>query len=157
MKRIVSILIVFLLAVGALVAVGLNSSIPEMRLAQLLAESPDGADGPGRPTGEVTCQLKDGQVAAIESLAPLRFTVTSRTDTRLSLKVTSSRAVPENFKVGIDVGLKGTFKPGSQVFDAYAVTTKCPSRYEASKEYGKEAGAPAQEYPTGAPETPPGA
>jgi cytochrome c-type biogenesis protein CcmE len=153
--RITLIIIVFLSAVGALVAVGLGTSIPEMRLAQLLAEEPGAS--PDRARGEVTCQLKDGQVAEIESLAPLRFTITSRTDSRLRMKVTSARAVPENFKVGIDVGLKGTYDPQSGVFDAYTVTTKCPSRYEASKEVGDGKAEPGVGYPAPAPEGPPGA
>lgn len=132
MQKILIVSVIFIAALGTLLWVGVASAIPELSVTEVLAEQPlvNGAQrGEDSP-----CQVKDGKVLAIESLAPLRFSVASRYDPTRVLSVTSDRSVPDNFRVGIDVGLRGTYQREKGVFEAYRVTTKCPSKYEASKD-----------------------
>ncbi|MBI4604773.1 MAG: cytochrome c maturation protein CcmE [Planctomycetes bacterium] len=135
MKKILAVCALFLAALGALIGVGVASAIPVVSVAQLAT--------PEYPGG--TVEVKDGKVAAIESLVPLRFTISRRDGPETeTVRVESPRTVPESFKVGIDVGLRGAYDPGKKLFQAYQVTTKCPSKYEASKdgELGPGAGYP---------------
>jgi cytochrome c-type biogenesis protein CcmE len=98
--------------------------IPVMGVARLRT--------PEYPGGEV--EIKDGQVAAIESISPLKFTIRPRAGNEPQVLVETPRSVPENFKVGIDVGLRGSYDAEKNLFRAYHISTKCPSKYEASKD-----------------------
>jgi len=131
MKKLLAVAAIFVSAIMALVWVGVASAIPIVTIAELGAPANAGSE----------VEVKDGKVEAIESIAPLRFTVTSRTGGGTVVRVSSPRTIPDNFKVGIDVGLRGTYNAGKNVFDAYNVTTKCPSKYEASKDAGGTGGA----------------
>lgn len=115
---------IFLVALGSLIWVGLASAVPVISVAELRDSAAQ--------SGEL--ELKDGQVRSIESFAPLRFTVGARTGIGEPITVESPRTVPENFKVGIDVGLVGVFDQQRNVLVASRVLTKCPSKYEATKE-----------------------
>jgi len=116
---------IFLCALGVLVWVGVvDASIPVLKLGQLSSDAYKGGN----------VQIDDGKVAAIESYAPLRFTVTAENDSSLSMQVSSPRSVPENFKEGIKVSLRGEYDPKRNSFEAYKISTQCPSRYEATKE-----------------------
>ncbi len=119
----------FLSALVALIWVGIASAIPVVSVAELGAPEVVGTE----------VEVKDGQVQLIHSFAPLVFTVSSRNVKGQLVVVESPRSVPENFKPGIDVGLRGTFDRQKNRFVASVVTTKCPSKYEASKD-AKEAG-----------------
>ncbi len=130
MKKLLVVAVIFLSALSALIWVGVASAIPIVSVAEL--------NTPQFAQGEV--EIKDGQVQAIESFAPLRFTVASRSGAGPQILVESPRTVPENFKIGIDVGLRGSFDHKKRLFHAYQVTTKCPSKYEASKDGLKDAG-----------------
>ena len=151
MKKILVVSAIFVAALGTLLWVGVASAIPDLSVAEVL-ESPlvNGA----QPGDASPCQVKDGKVLAIESIAPLRFSVASRHDPTRVLAVTSDRSVPDNFRVGIDVGLRGTYRPQKGVFEAYRVTTKCPSKYEASKDSSMGGYAEPQAGPASGPEAP---
>ena len=128
MKKLIPVVVLFLLALTALVWVGLASMIPVLGVARLRTEEYQGGN----------VEVKDGQVSAIESIAPLKFTIKPRAGVEPRVLVETPRSVPENFKVGIDVGLRGTYDSEANLFSAYHISTKCPSKYEASKE-GKPA------------------
>ena len=118
---------IFLSALATVLWVGVQSaSIPVFKIRTLLSD---------KPTGPL--QIKDGKIAEIESLLPLRFKVSSRSDPGTSVWVESKRTVPENFKLDVDVGLEGEYEAKSRVFKAYRITTQCPSKYEASKDAKK--------------------
>jgi len=122
--KFIAVASVFVLALAALAWVGIASQIPVVSVAEI-----------GRPELEnAEVEVRESQVREIQSYAPLRFIVGSRTGVGDTVQVESPRPVPENFKLGIDVGLRGTYDPARKVFVAGLVTTKCPSRYEASEE-----------------------
>jgi len=136
MKKLFLVSGLFLCALTALVWVGLASAIPIVGVAEL--GSSDFKD--------MDVEVKDSKIVAIESLAPLRFSVAPRTVDAPVFQVETERSVPENFKVGGDVGLRGSYDPERKVFVAYHVSTICPSKYEASKESRTE-GYPAAAFP----------
>lgn len=123
---------IFVGAVGVLLWQVTASMIPVIPIHQLFAGEHDG--------GKV--QVDNGEIVSIESIAPLQFTVGVKNDPGSRLAVKSTVSVPENFKVGLPVSLRGTYDQQSNVFHAYRVTTQCPSRYEATEEAYKTAEAP---------------
>lgn len=116
--------LVFLAALGVLIGLGVASSLPVLSLSALLTDTYEG--------GPVT--VNNGQIYSIETRAPLRFTVAPRGDPSLQVRVESTQSVPENFKDGNDVGITGRYDRDAKVFYAHTVTTKCPSRYESTKQ-----------------------
>ena len=127
----VIVAVLFLGAATALVGVAMTSSVPVLAIHQLRA-----AYAGGR------VQVDGGQVLAIESLQPLRFTVAPAGNPVAAIQVESERTAPENFKVGIDVSLRGDYDPAANILTAHRISTKCPSKYEASKEVDGDAKAP---------------
>ena len=126
---------VFVSAVGVLIWQVSASMIPVIQLHQLFADE--------HPQGKV--QVDNGEITSIESIAPLKFTVGVKQDPTTRMLVSSTVTVPENFKVGIPVSLRGTYDSEAKTFHAYKITTQCPSRYEATEEAYKAAGAPGYE------------
>lgn len=133
---------IFALALGALAWVGLASAIPVVSVAEVQRPELQGQE----------VEVKEGQVRSILSYAPLRFTVGPRSGAGTTILVETPRPVPENFKLGIDVGLRGVYDLEKQIFAARVVTTKCPSKYEASEDAKKVEGLPG--YPAAAPGVP---
>jgi hypothetical protein len=130
MKKLVIVSLVLVSAIGVLVWVGVEAaSIPVVRVAELK----------GGSHWEDEVRIDDGKVVAIESYSPLTFTVANEKDPSNVLLVASERSVPENFKVGSNVGLRGVYRKDRGLFDAYQISTQCPSKYEASKEAEKAA------------------
>ncbi len=129
MKKIAIVVVALVAALGVLIGVGVASAVPRISLAKLTSEHVDG-----------DVQIDDGLVVAIESQMPLKFSIaTSATSTDV-VRVESPRSVPENFKIGTKVHLTGSYDRSKGVFQAYTVSTVCPSRYEASKEGADAAG-----------------
>lgn len=135
MKKVAFVALVFVVALSALVWVGIASAIPVLPLARLASPEYQGGN----------VEIKDAKVARVETWSPLRFSVTSR-DGSLSevIWVETPRSIPENFKEGNDIGLQGSYDRATNTFQAYRLTTACPSKYEASKEgYAPQGGVPA--------------
>jgi cytochrome c-type biogenesis protein CcmE len=128
MKKLMIVSLALVASIGVLVWVGVEAaSIPVVRIGELK----------GGTHGGVDVQV-DGKVVAIESYSPLRFSIASEKDPENILLVTSERSVPENFNVGRNVSLRGEYQKEKSCFDAYRITTQCPSKYEASKETEKQ-------------------
>ena len=120
---------IFAGALAILVWVGIiNARIPLLKVVELRSMAAAGE----------TVHVDDGRVLAIESYAPLRFTVTGESAPGAPLRVTSPRSAPENFKVGGAVSLWGTYDPAAGTFQAYRVATKCPSKYTAKTDPGRD-------------------
>ncbi len=134
--RVLIVGVVFVSAVGVLFWQVAASTIPVIKINQLFAD--DYHDGPSRGA---KVQVDNGEITSIESIAPLQFTVGVKHDPETRLMVNSTVTVPENFKVGVPVSLRGTYDPNTKLFHAYRITTQCPSRYEATKEAYEAAGA----------------
>lgn len=135
--------VVFLVSVGALVGFGLRASnIPVYEFSALTAAESTYQGG--------ALQLDGVKVVAVESMHPLQFTVAPDGGNVTPIRVSSRLSPPENFGVGKSVSLRGTYSRPDRAFEAVMITTKCPSRYEASKEAEAADGAsPAARGPTG--------
>jgi cytochrome c-type biogenesis protein CcmE len=51
-------------------------------------------------------------------------------DQTLSLPVHYRGVIPDTFKPGVEVIVEGGLDPGTQVFKAKTLMTKCPSKYK---------------------------
>ena len=58
------------------------------------------------------------------------FFVLDKDDPAQAIRVHYKGAVPDTFKVGVEVILEGSFEPRTRVFEATSLLTKCPSEYE---------------------------
>jgi cytochrome c-type biogenesis protein CcmE len=145
MKKLIIVSAVFAGALAVLVWVGIvEASIPVLRPSQLLSGEYQGG----------TVQIDGGKVASVESLTPLRFEIQPDGDDATRVRVRSARLAPENFKVGVKVSLRGEYDATSGVFEAYKISTQCPSRYEAAKE-APSSGQPPKPPPKPAAPAPP--
>ena len=124
--------VVFVSAVGVLIWQAVASMIPVLHLQQLFAEEFQG--------GRV--QVDNSEILSIENLAPLQFTVALKADPSTRLSVASTQTVPENFKPGTPVSIRGEYDKEAGVFHAYRITTQCPSRYEATEQAYNQKNAP---------------
>ncbi len=123
-------------ALSAIVFLGvLEGSIPDYdRLSDFVASGYTGGEGQGNV--KIV-----GKIASIESLMPLEFTIHDIENPTVSVRVQTDEAPPQNFKAGNDVGLRGSrYDPETRTFHAYHITTKCPTKYEASEQAGAQQG-----------------
>jgi len=58
------------------------------------------------------------------------FFVQDKDDPAQAIRVHYKGAVPDTFKVGVEVILEGSFEAQTRVFEATSLLTKCPSKYE---------------------------
>ena len=133
------LLVPFVLIAGgliALVTMGIvQGGIPEIQVHELLS-----GDYSGRKV------KVHGKIARIEKeTRPLVFEVCDKLDASKVIRVEVDDVRPDLFKVGNDVAVEGALD--GPLFNGTKIYTKCPSKYEASKE-----GAPANYE--GKPETP---
>jgi cytochrome c-type biogenesis protein CcmE len=123
----------FLTAVGVLLGIAIaEASVPMLSVREVLEQ---------RHAGEA-CRVDGVIIASIEALAdPLTFTTIDEGVPNRRLKVVSSAPAPDNFKVGIRVGVHGVFDAQAGVFRAVQVSTQCPSKYEGKGAKGAKPGA----------------
>jgi len=60
----------------------------------------------------------------------LSFVLVDKNDATLSLPVHYRGVIPDTFKPGVEVIVEGGLDPGTQVFRAKTLMTKCPSKYK---------------------------
>jgi cytochrome c-type biogenesis protein CcmE len=128
---------IFIAALSVVLGVAVTASMPVLKLRALSTEYTGGY-----------VRVDDGKIAEIESIEPLRFKVAPESDPGQFIVVESKRTVPENFKIGVDVGLEGEYDSKSNVFTAHRISTQCPSKYEATRD-AKEAMEQGGADPTG--------
>lgn len=58
------------------------------------------------------------------------FFVQDKDDPAQAIRVHYKGAVPDTFKVGVEVILEGSFAADTRIFEATSLLTKCPSKYE---------------------------
>lgn len=106
-----------------LVYTSLAGGTPQLRPSQLKGRS-----------GEVTIVGK--VVAPVErSGRTIRFQIRDvEGGSSVRVPVTYSGSVPDMFKVGRDISLKGRLRSGTFVGVAGTLVTKCPSKYSSKKE-----------------------
>ena len=77
------------------------------------------------------------QVSKIQRMAnPARFSVLDKDGGTTPLEVETKAVLSDTFSEGSDLRIKGTFDPVSEVFTATWVDTKCPSKYDGTREGG---------------------
>lgn len=124
---------VFFLSTGTLVTLGIISSgTPVLKVSDLFA-----ADFKIQ-TGN-TIRVDNGVIVSIESTTPvLRFHYATEEDPARSISVETNRNPPDNFRIGINASIRGTYDPENNLFKANQVTTNCPSRYSPEEEYKQD-------------------
>lgn len=125
-------LVLFLGGLGWLVYSGLDEgSVYFLNVGEALA-MPPAKLGQARLFGTVA---GDGLVSASGGLG-VNFKLIDKDDKTKTIPVEYTGAVPDTFKPGVEVIVEGGMKPGSGVFKAATLMTKCPSKYQ--KENRKE-------------------
>ncbi|WP_022662512.1 cytochrome c maturation protein CcmE [Paucidesulfovibrio longus] len=111
---------------GYLIASGLSQgATPTLSVAQ--AKESDAADLQRvRLFGKVLPQ----DIALRDDNLGVAFIVADEVDPAVSMRVEYRGAVPDTFKEGVEVILKGDWDQGAGVFRASQLVTKCPSKYE---------------------------
>jgi cytochrome c-type biogenesis protein CcmE len=111
---------------GYLIASGLSQgATPTLSVAQ--AKESDAADLQRvRLFGKVLPQ----DIALRGDNLGVAFVVADEGDPAVSMRVEYRGAVPDTFKEGVEVILKGDWDQGAGVFRASQLVTKCPSKYE---------------------------
>ena len=124
MKLWVPATIIFLALTG-LVWMGIvQGGIPELQVHQVLAGQ--------CPEGEIKVH---GIIHAIERKhRPLVFEIHDREDKTAILKIEVDDVRPDLFKVSNDVSVVGFYDSAAGMMRGEKINTKCPSKYEASKE-----------------------
>lgn len=114
-----------LAGVAALVLSGLSGSLQFLKVAEAVPLMEQGQLEAARLFGVVgddgTQDLDGGGI---------RFIVHDRENPATTMVVDYRGAVPDTFEPGVEVILEGSLTPGSNVFAATVLTTKCPSKYE---------------------------
>src|SRR5262245_21973924 len=115
---------VFLLALGVFVWVGVvEGSIPVLKVDDVAAKGPEGQ----------VIRVEEGLIGSIEKTGSrLIFTIKSGKKEGVQLVVESQQSTPPNFRVGLNVSVKGLYDRKTGKFTASEVTTACPSRYKAA-------------------------
>lgn len=117
---------------GYLVASGLSQgSTPTLSVAQALARGEDDLQRV-RLFGKVLPR----DIALRDDNLGVAFVVADETDPAVSMPVDFRGAVPDTFKEGAEVILKGDWDKGAGVFRASQLVTKCPSKYEEKRAEG---------------------
>ncbi|THB69861.1 MAG: cytochrome c maturation protein CcmE [Desulfovibrio sp.] len=121
----VAALVLILGGVAALVASGLSSSLQFLKVAEAV---------PLMETGELEAARLFGVVddGGHQDLGEgrIRFTMLDREEPDKMLEVEFGGVLPDTFTPGVEVIVEGRLQPGTSVFEAAMLTTKCPSKYE---------------------------
>lgn len=123
--------IVIVLAVGALIAAGVVfGAIPELQVRDVLAQPP-----------EAKQKIKvHGILHSIEQgTRPLKFTIRDKENAGQLMQVVADELRPDIFEVGKDVAVEGFFDNRAVLMNGTKIYTKCPSKYEASKDGEQDA------------------
>jgi len=118
--RLVIALSVAVLLAGALVYTSFSAATEAQQPSQLLK------DGRSGKSYELTGKVEDGTVRRGDAV--LRFRVRDRGGTA-SVPVTYSGAVPDPFREGREVIVKGRMQDGVFVGEKDSLVTKCPSKF----------------------------
>lgn len=124
----IAALLLLLAGLSYLVGTGLSQgSTPTLTVVQTLALAP-GEGGKVRLYGKVAeAGIERGDLG-------VRFRVHDEGDPTRELLVSFTGQVPDTFKSGVEVILKGSLEHG--MFQAVQMTTKCPSKYQEKRQVG---------------------
>jgi cytochrome c-type biogenesis protein CcmE len=127
--RLVVALTAAMLLAGALIYTSFSAATDAKEPSQLLR-----AADPGR-SYQLTGKVVPGSI--VRNGDSMRFAVRDRNGTGASLPVTYSGEVPDPFRAGREIIVKGTVRDGTFVGERDSLVTKCPSKFQAAPNTSK--------------------
>ena len=131
-QRIIYIIgfLVLSLGVGYLIFTGFNNnSVYFLHVSEALAKGPQNI-GKARLFGKV----HEDYTLENDSEAGVKFELADKENATKSIPVEYKGVLPDSFKPGTEVIVKGSMKKTEGVFLARQLMTKCPSKYEKKKQ-----------------------
>ena len=118
--------VVIVLAVGTLITAGvIYGGIPEMQVAEVLAAP---------PLAKQKIKVHGVLHSIQQEVEGLRFIIRDREVAGVLLPIVADEIRPEIFDIGKDIAVEGYYNPTERRLDGTKIYTKCPSKYEESKE-----------------------
>ena len=127
--RLVVELTAAMLLAGALIYTSFSAATDAKQPSQLLVSSTAGR------SYELTGKVVNGSI--VRNGDSMRFAVRDRNGTGRALPVTYSGEVPDPFRGGREIIVKGTMKGGTFVGERDSLVTKCPSKFQAAPNTSK--------------------
>jgi cytochrome c-type biogenesis protein CcmE len=127
--RLVVALTAAMLLAGALIYTSFSAATDAKQPSQLLVSSTAGR------SYELTGKVVNGSI--VRNGDSMRFAVRDRNGTGRALPVTYSGEVPDPFRGGREIIVKGTMKRGTFVGERDSLVTKCPSKFQAAPNTSK--------------------
>ena len=127
--RLVVALTAAMLLAGALIYTSFSAATDAKQPSQLLVSSTAGR------SYELTGKVVNGSI--VRNGDSMRFAVRDRNGTGKALPVTYSGEVPDPFRGGREIIVKGTMKGGTFVGERDSLVTKCPSKFQAAPNTSK--------------------
>jgi cytochrome c-type biogenesis protein CcmE len=122
--RLVVALTAAMLLAGALIYTSFSAATDAKQPSQLLRSANAGQ------SYQLTGKVVQGSV--MRSGDSLRFALRDRNGTGPSLPITYSGEVPDPFRGGREIIVKGTLRNGTFVGERDSLVTKCPSKFQAA-------------------------
>ena len=122
--RLIVALTAAMLLAGALIYTSFSAATDAKQPSQLLRSADSGR------SYQLTGKVVQGSV--VDSGAVLRFSVRDRNGTGRALPVTYTGEVPDPFRGGREIIVKGTMRGGTFVGQNDSLVTKCPSKFQAA-------------------------
>lgn len=122
--RLIVALTAAMLLAGALIYTSFSAATDAKQPSQLLRSANSGQ------SYQLTGKVVQGSV--VRSGDSMRFTVRDRNGTGPALPVTYSGEVPDPFRGGREIIVKGSVRNGTFVGQKDSLVTKCPSKFQAA-------------------------
>lgn len=122
--RLIVALTVAMLLAGALIYTSFSAATDAKQPSQLLRKADSGR------SYQLTGKVVQGSI--VRNGASMRFAVRDRNGTGRALPVTYSGEVPDPFRGGREIIVKGQMKNGTFVGQKDSLVTKCPSKFQAA-------------------------
>ena len=122
--RLIVALTAAMLLAGALIYTSFSAATDAKQPSQLLRSASTGQ------SYQLTGKVVPGSI--VRSGNSMRFAVRDRNGTGPSLPITYSGEVPDPFRGGREIIVKGTMRGGIFVGERDSLVTKCPSKFQAA-------------------------
>lgn len=122
--RLVVALTAAMLLAGALIYTSFSAATDAKQPSQLLRSA-----SPGQ-SYQLTGKVVPGSI--VRNGDSMRFAVRDRNGTGAALPVTYTGEVPDPFRAGREIIVKGTVRGGTFVGERDSLVTKCPSKFQAA-------------------------
>lgn len=127
--RLVIALTAAMLLAGALIYTSFSAATDAKQPSQLLRSA-----SPGQ-SYQLTGKVVPGSI--VRNGDSMRFAVRDRNGTGAALPVTYTGEVPDPFRAGREIIVKGTVRGGTFVGERDSLVTKCPSKFQAAPNSSK--------------------